>query len=728
MTMNYLDIFNSKINKFGFVKIHHNNAFDYSDKKFAWIGEYIPLDDTNGIELCFNLDIEDIYDKTHERNELFKNNEEIDASQIMYFYYNDVNLKQVQDKLPNDKPLCIISTIQFSKQSYTDAQRLKDFLYSSLNKTNPSKEKDKLFDFYILNSLDSYDFILIIHSNEIGKIIKILADIVHSNQGSICFSFVGYRDGIKWDETLEFAYIHSISKNFNTLYNNSNGSYVVLGIDDLCLPFNNIKSIEFVNKLKDFYSNRNYYRLGVVLGKHIEISDDLTDSKEFRSEFFTKTRRKNLIQNANLPSQFLEQLTKAEERTLASFKNMLVLLETSNLYSPLCDMLVQSFVGFCKIIKNNINQINFDNQIRSDDILSYLNEAYNLISNTLYGYSYNFHTSSSFTTRDIPARLLQSYYKLVTNVSQILRNENDPFRIKYYYLLIPGYYGTLTVRNIFAYFPPMERLLIMRLPNEMIFKPKILFPTLIHEIAHYSGDKCRHRQLRFDILIKLTAYLIICEIKMEGTKYVHLVRYLFNLLYNDCKSVAEESRFDHSYFMVDVQNFLNAYLMNLELFSFSLKNQMIDIISNWNEDAEHMVTDYLLDKNRLVVISATLNSIYDIISETYADIISISVLKISDLDYLAVLYGNKITEITSDLFYFRLNILSKIFKWNFDGLSKTNDSIYKLVKSYNNYRIKNKMLMASVEFLFPYFEKVVETIKMRQEDFKDIREAYESLS
>lgn len=727
--MKSLELFNFNY-RFGFIKIYHTNNLNYTKFNKSWIGDYIPLDDSNGFEINYNMSIGNVYDEAHKNED-----EEVYVSQLMYFYHNKIEIEDENKlvKKTQDFPLCIVSTIQFAKNSFLSEENPFDFISEILNeKSKNDKDERKLFEFQIMHSLDSYDFILIFYSNNIKIIIDILAHIMYSKPGSVCFSFVGYRDGVSWNEEIDLAFIRIVFKSLNQLVSNySSNLFYALGIDDLLLPLEKIKSDELIAKIKKYYTNNDYYRFSMVLGVKLKEFSNSISSKEHSIIPLSKNRS---IQNINLSVQILNQLTRPVKETLTSLKNMLSLLQKSNLNYPLEDMLVYSFKGFNKILNDNINHKCLKTEIHSDFIPLYINEVYNLLSNTLYGYSYNFHISnSSVFTRDIPSKLLQSYYIFATKVSQILRNETTESKIKYFYLLIPGYYRNLTTKNIFGEFPPKERLLVMQLPNETIFKPKILLPTLIHEIAHYSGDECRHRKLRFDCLSNLLVSFIVSdimrddrrkEIKEINQKWID---FLAKLLKKSIK-VHANNRFKCSeYYIFDVSNFFIEYLNDLKDYSI-IKEQIIQVVSNWNTNARKFIEDEILSRDQINIFKTNLDSAYDILSETYADVISISVLQINEFDYLSTLCENYVTEIGSDLFYFRLNLLCKIFKWNFTSLQNKDLKVYNLVKSYHEWYIQNDCLKSYlVDCLFPYFINVIETIKTKEDDFKDIRKLYNDL-
>lgn len=120
---------------------------------------------------------------------------------------------------------------------------------------------------------------------------------------------------------------------------------------------------------------------------------------------------------------------------------------------------------------------------------------------------------------DVPIKLFAFYSAWVHKVTKILNTNNAETRMEdskkkeYSVLICPGLEKFLEIEMIFPKFPPEDRLLLVKVPERALYRPELLCIKLIHEIAHYVGDRIRKRETRYQKVLDIYSEIIIQKIK-----------------------------------------------------------------------------------------------------------------------------------------------------------------------------------------------------------------------
>ncbi len=106
---------------------------------------------------------------------------------------------------------------------------------------------------------------------------------------------------------------------------------------------------------------------------------------------------------------------------------------------------------------------------------------------------------------DVPSKLLAYYTAFIQKLVCTL---NDTEKYDYKFLLCPDLYLSIEVVPLFGYKKEDDQLLKARIPIKKLFDPEALLMELSHEVAHFVGDKIRHRKERVKILADILSIIL----------------------------------------------------------------------------------------------------------------------------------------------------------------------------------------------------------------------------
>lgn len=112
-------------------------------------------------------------------------------------------------------------------------------------------------------------------------------------------------------------------------------------------------------------------------------------------------------------------------------------------------------------------------------------------------------------TYDIPVFAFEVAIAFSQQINGALTAADTGGKNKTSVLLVPSAEIDVSTVELFPASKSARRLLQITVPFSMLYEPKRLFPALCHELAHYIGERCRMRSLRFDVYCKCLASLFL---------------------------------------------------------------------------------------------------------------------------------------------------------------------------------------------------------------------------
>lgn len=112
-------------------------------------------------------------------------------------------------------------------------------------------------------------------------------------------------------------------------------------------------------------------------------------------------------------------------------------------------------------------------------------------------------------TYDIPVFALEVAIAFSQRISYVLTAADVNEKQQTSVLLVPSAEVDVSTVELFPASKSTRGLLQITVPFSMLYKPRHLFPALCHELAHYVGERCRMRDLRFDLYCKCLAGLFL---------------------------------------------------------------------------------------------------------------------------------------------------------------------------------------------------------------------------
>lgn len=368
---------------------------------------------------------------------------------------------------------------------------------------------------------------------------------------------------------------------------------------------------------------------------------------------------------------------------------------------------------------------------------------------------------------DIPARLCLFYMAFMTRVSELLKDEKS---WKYRYYLEPSMESEVTTYHHEIFSDVHERIINIRLQQRILFIPRTFLLTITHEIAHYVGDKIRHREKRLEYMIKTCAAIIVAQlfcldiesVEINQERKVHQREILDCMKknsewYDECCRIAVESlyqfvqkeinaassdRFHEEYIkpilckgcekiLVDASGKLFSKIRTVDKKMFKKYQRMgkkkeINVWKEFNFLLEliNMKRQEMLSCDFAKVLVQTLSKMY---KETFADLVVIKLLDV-DLCYyqenFPVSIGRKIEYIEKEEIDFRMKALESEFGANSD-IGLLSDRMYEQKDDL----ISSETFVADDEARLPYKTYILgvdDTLENIKEYLKECRSTLES--
>jgi len=384
---------------------------------------------------------------------------------------------------------------------------------------------------------------------------------------------------------------------------------------------------------------------------------------------------------------------------------------------------------------------------------------------------------------DIPAKLLVFYTAYMHSLSYALNDEND--NNMYRFLLAPDLYPDMYIEKMFDYreFKKESNLAKTRIPVDKLFTPDILMQELAHETAHMSGTSLRCRDKRYEILIEMLADTIVdrllsCDVLNVGTNHQQeilkrilngkekeiandLIKWFKEQICKDYKKLAAKENIndDRKYYRYFFIKFIKEILNDQLSDHHSSCDVYYVIESTFRKYNPHLRPNDIgayggMYNDRIWLINRDLHSIIDDIVtlayESYADLVMLTVLDITEKEYLELFirifytagnlyakdmlnfgYGERIISVLKTKFNDGKVLNAKNMN-EFDNESdEYKDFIITLSKFMNDQEEEHRVLTNfSIEYNVRYLSECKEKIDKRteQESLKSIRELYNCIS
>lgn len=240
---------------------------------------------------------------------------------------------------------------------------------------------------------------------------------------------------------------------------------------------------------------------------------------------------------------------------------------------------------------------------------------------------------------DIPANLLEFYLFFSDQCTRYFQSR-EGFQGKnrdYYLLLIPGLCDSISIQDRLSFKDARERLLFVEIPLRMLYEPFHAICSLVHEVAHHSGEATRYRKMRFSLLVKCAAILMADQLDMGDSDLV-------------CACISKKIRERYpkglDEYMADIKKYLQQVTDALcqtepfveTLWGVYLDDKKFPPVEELRELNSHMIQ---YRKNRgtkyTTALCMMLREVEYLFKETYADLAMLTLLELEAAEYIELL-------------------------------------------------------------------------------------------
>lgn len=172
------------------------------------------------------------------------------------------------------------------------------------------------------------------------------------------------------------------------------------------------------------------------------------------------------------------------------------------------------FISIFEPLKQFIRLLYIEEEWTGDDSdtdLEFLNAINVLIQNS-DSVNRNFFQTPGFNAEihDVPVKLeafYSSYIYWVTKLYNSMRPDHqDNEKHKYKFLLYPWAEKQTKSKVVFSKSVPGDRVILIKIPEQLLFNPRVLMVILGHEVGHYVGGYIRNREQRYYSMVKIAIH------------------------------------------------------------------------------------------------------------------------------------------------------------------------------------------------------------------------------
>lgn len=121
------------------------------------------------------------------------------------------------------------------------------------------------------------------------------------------------------------------------------------------------------------------------------------------------------------------------------------------------------------------------------------------------------------TVHYAPAKL-RAFYALWALQLSDYYNDFCEVKNQYSFIFSPGMFSIISVKQLFTEYVATKRLMLITVPERLLYSPKWLSIVLAHEVSHFVGYQVRQREKRHELWLKCCARLLFLE--MNHYRYV----------------------------------------------------------------------------------------------------------------------------------------------------------------------------------------------------------------
>lgn len=452
------------------------------------------------------------------------NENNFEDSNCSSYYLCDAIIPEIEIEELINKHYCFLSFLDGPNLTQEIINRLKQFQNSDI-------------DFQLYKVLNGFTYILIASSEKylpfaslILKIRKIMVKESNKPVFNNSYSIVGLNTLSEFsDEKIPKITIHAklnniidrgkIAKEIEKINLNSDNSiekYDHIGTSDCFFSFKDIDINKFLEIYKNFFiknlnDNDSYFAFLDTKFSNIMSVDDCIDIINIEDVNIKKyenlERKKNaLLKEVNNNKMKIEYYGKIYFYNILNVIDAVSKVDKTTRYEVAYEMILDAFFKFIRILSSyNLSELN--NIITEKDFCLVCNAA-NRILETI-NYSRNNLSLEQLNVNEsvynFPHRFLDFYNRFI---EAILLSFQD--KSVYKYLITPCLIEGIEIIQVFRDSFPDDKILIINVPVNLLYKPELLCPMLVHDIGHYCGQEIRKRESRKDKIIKgiYTIYLL----------------------------------------------------------------------------------------------------------------------------------------------------------------------------------------------------------------------------
>jgi hypothetical protein len=493
--------------------------------------------------------------------------------------------------------------------------------------------------------------------------------------------------------------------------------YSIFGNDDMVIKINGIRWCDLLplyrNKGKGLLLNEcdGYIRCVYNITTTISIKQEENYNWMSRCPVEIDTLLEDVF-TGHYTSVFDEHrnriLSNNDKKTKGYSKALLLILNSLQKYEK-SDFSKYIFLTIYDPVNTFIEMVydeNYSNLIVDHQELEFINAVNIQVQNTI-GACRSFFETPDYNAAiyHSPVKLNALYASYAFYVTERLRMQTDSSGLDYNYkfMICPWMQEQIICFNIFEEGLTDKNVILLKIPERLLYQPRDLMIMLTHEIAHFVGEDIRNRVKRYDCFVNIIINSITTYIKgipglkdfVAETDFVTVKEFLYHKLqlkserYIESKRKEDQDYVKYRYTLLSTKDELNNVIRGVirdhrkDLFLLfktnyykkhkdTIQSLYSDIYSSeYNREniqsfkkEQYNILEYekawedaifkLLYQYSESLITPGINLISQIFSETYADLISVMTLGLKPLDYISTFFRMK--DKNTSLFFLTIRI------------------------------------------------------------------------
>ncbi len=187
----------------------------------------------------------------------------------------------------------------------------------------------------------------------------------------------------------------------------------------------------------------------------------------------------------------------------------------------------ESFRHFIVYMTEEIGRMEEDGGIKEENIAesydSYFTALNTLVNSTMHG-ERQFIQATAFNAifYTVPPKIMAFYNAYIYRMKQIL--EDTGCREQFTYLIYPSFSPIMSVRKIsLKENPPCDRIITVRINERTLYDVAVVTYQMVHELAHYSGNRVRCREIRQEKMMRSLLKIVLRQCEIRDGKTIRLL-------------------------------------------------------------------------------------------------------------------------------------------------------------------------------------------------------------